>query len=179
MICKVCNKEVEDGVLVCPFCGADLSKKEEKVINVNFKKPEGPPVITVNFLEPVYEEPQPEPEPMPEPQPEPQPEPVVEEVPVETPKKDKINVLFLILSLLWAPYPGIALWVITSKKTPKASQVYGICGIAMLLLAKACYYIAQFLKIVAVVVVLLLCAAVSVALVMMQYNITFPQGIPV
>ena len=52
MICSVCNKEVENGIKICPFCGAFLDEKEENVIEVSFKKPAPPPVIELSFVEP-------------------------------------------------------------------------------------------------------------------------------
>lgn len=191
MICSVCNKEVDEGTVVCPFCGADLSKKEARVIEIAFKKPTPPPTIVVSFIEPEpeYVEPEPEyvePEPMPEPTPEPKPilkktrkkvkkqKPVQEPVQEKPKSKDKINFLFLILSLLWAPYPGIALWVATSKKTPKASQTYGICAIVMYLLSRVRIYVGAFFRALAVGLLLLVCAVVSVVFIMIQYNITFP-----
>jgi hypothetical protein len=52
MICSVCNKEVENGITICPFCGAFLDEKEEKIVEVCFKKPAPPPVIELSFVEP-------------------------------------------------------------------------------------------------------------------------------
>ena len=188
MICNVCNKEVEENVRVCPFCGASLTINECKVIEVEFKKPEPPPVIVVEFVEPELEPepipepkpepiPEPEPEPIPEPEPEPipEPKPVKKEKPAKKPKsKDRINPLFLLVSLLWAPYPGIALWVMNSKKAPKSSQVYGICAIIMAILKQAVKAIKRTIATALVVLLLVLCAVASIVLVIIQLNITFP-----
>ena len=192
MICNVCNKEVENGIAVCPYCGADLTKKEEKVIAISFKKPNPPPVIEVTFIEPeIVEEPVIEVEPIYYEEPI-EEEPVVEEPALapakkvkkkkskkkeEKPKvksKDKINPLFLILSLLWAPYPGILLWVLTSKKTPKASQAYGSCGIIMFTLRCVTRYITSIItRVVTTVAVIVFIVGITAVLVITQYGITF------
>ena len=88
--------------------------------------------------------------------------------------KDKINPLFLILSLLWAPYPGILLWVLTSKKTPKASQAYGSCGIIMFTLRCVTRYITSIItRVVTTVAVIVFIVGITAVLVITQYGITF------
>lgn len=187
MICSVCEKEIENGTVICPFCGAFLEKTQGKIIEIGFKKPAPPPVIELSFVTPPAIEPEIEEEIEPEieaeieheieaeiepeieveiepeieaeiepeaAQPEVEPtfeEPVyIEPAPKKaskkkgkakkTPKpkkkksKDRFNFFFFLLSLLYAPYPGIFLWVATSKKAPKSSQVYGITAIVMYLL---------------------------------------------
>ncbi len=193
MICSVCNKEVNDGVKICPFCGADLTLKENKVIEVCFEKPAPPPVIEVLFAQPVIAEPEYVEEPIYE------KAPVYEEpkapvtrvrkikkkaptkvnkknAPVKEKKKtkDKANFFLVILSLLWAPYPGILLWILTSKKTPKASQVYGNCAIIMFVLKCMWQYIKSIVTtILAVVLTATLIIGGTAVLFMIQYGITF------
>jgi hypothetical protein len=190
MICSVCNKEVENGIKICPFCGAFLDEKEENVIEVSFKKPAPPPVIELSFVEPVPEaeiEPEIELEIEAEIEPEVEVveeepaaieplyvEPIFQEKPSKKTKKkskDKLNFFYLLLSLLWAPYPGIFLWVATSKKTPKASQAYGIAAIVMYLLKCFKKFITPIIaQIVAVLVFLVCVIGITVVLFMIQFG---------
>ena len=197
MICNVCNKEVENGANACPYCGSELVKKDSRVIEISFKKPDPPPVIELSFIEPVckepvyeeveesvyeepiYEEPVYE-EPVYE-APAPAPKPVKKKKPSkekpEKPKKvakDKVNPLFFLISLLWAPYPGVLLWVATSKKTPKASCTYGICGIIMFVLKCIKQYVTSIVtRALAVIFLLIMLAGATAVVLITQYNITF------
>ena len=210
MICNICKKEIENGTVVCPFCGALLAQAEERIIEVGFKKPDPPPVIEVLFVEPEVIEAEPEyiepeyiepeyiePEYVEPEYVEPEyVEPVVEE-PVyvepskpkkkkaskkEKPKKekkkskDKLNFFYLLLSLMWAPYPGIMLWVSQSKKAPKASGVYGICAIVMYLIRVTCDIITRaVVNTVAVILVIVFAAGSTVVLYMIQFGqLTLP-----
>ena len=40
MLCKVCNKEVSDGVKVCPYCGASMVEAESEIISLSFEDTE-------------------------------------------------------------------------------------------------------------------------------------------
>ena len=190
MICSVCNKEVENGIKICPFCGAFLDEKEEKIVEVCFKKPALPPVIELSFVEPepkVEIEPEIELEIEPEIEPEVEVayeepaaieplyvEPIFQEKPSKKTKKkskDKLNFFYLLLSLLWAPYPGIFLWVATSKKTPKASQAYGILAIVMFLLKCFKKFITPIIAQIVAVLLFLVCAiGITVVLFMIQFG---------
>lgn len=203
MNCIKCNKELENGAEFCAFCGAIQALKEEKPVIDEKPIAVEPPKKTENVQEnsegailPFQNE-----EIIIEEVPEKDTQKVgknhkkdaqkaekklqkekekeyIEQVKEKNKQcaiksKDKVNFFLFIMSFCCPPYFGVLITVLESAKSPKASQVYGICTILSFIFMKIKNYVLTVLAAICIIIGVLLVLLQGAYLVLgeLGYNI--------